>query len=1250
MMPAHCPDGHTPDPALVFLFQTSPTSLSPGITLHIGLYPPLMVSAGKATIAGPQAKPDAAKRQDARRPVKRPKLKASPTPATPAVDATFTSRAQPDASTQTVSRIASPEKKRQLRPHGPKHKEIAPPSEDGHAYSAKATCAAGLIKTTHNGSATPTASPASSLPPKFYAFGWDALPTLASVNEVCRDFLHGQCRFYERCTRIHPRGKNLSIFPTIPAGNNPPTANAGESISAEMVKDQHKGNLADVNSKAQQGDSPPAEASDVSRPSPAPQRKSSSLTDLAKSGIVLRYQPKRGMEVPIDEPSNDNDPPIGQRPPPQSQDTCIQWLRDRCKARYACKYRHDDLEYDLPKPKPVDSLPMNNTTDNNATMEGRTWTVKVHDHAKIRIGPGFDIHDLETGFETPWLYLGNVPAHVTDKEVVDLLQPFGEIVDVKLPIQSNNPTMLVRARFTTPVGARDASTALHGAQVFGGKITARLPVHVRDASHNNATFTDTSVRIRWEAPSRTAYCGYSTMELAEAGMQVARKVFRDRYVHASVHIGLPVVGVVTIRFRGLPIDVNKEDMAWFAKPDDVVWAQPNYQKLDYAKSSIKRLLQQDLELLDFFVLPPPYKHAQVQAWAHFASPNDAKTACSRLHCRKPVFTGKTRIFVEHVQSLAFSVPSTTYGKIRSDIQALCQTVFSARRTSMSVVERPAPMATLVKLSGDDLKELGQLKVELEKILNWETIRQGASIAWDPFFAHPAGQSFLGHLERNTPNVTIHVDILRRMIRLLGSSKHRSTIREQILDKLTELQMRQIHTVPLDGWLLGQFMRSDLAQLQVQFGRENVDLDFHGRRLVVRGNETVYQGAKDAIHRARQVQLHPCRRQTTAVCPVCFDAVTKPVTLPCGHSWCRDCITHYLTSSINNKYFPLTCLGKNAKCTEYIPLQVARKILTIPEFDAVVDAAYAAYVQARSGEFHYCPTPDCPQIYRHAPRETVLQYPEGDTNLFRGWMKDHDVKPCPGCKVLIERAEGQHSDSLIFTERSPKPQYLMSSHEIPALATLTEVSKLREIVKSGEPSAWDDAWQADITPWDAGDFQPPLKEVIESGNVDFPRQGHALVPGCGSGYDAIYIASALHLKTLGMDISETALSKANSILASTNVPGPGEVSFAAGDFFALKSDGKFGVIYDYTFFVAIPPTRRAEWGKQMASLIKAGGYLITLVYPIDPPTELGPPFFVRVEHYEDVLQGAFTKVFDKVPTTSSAKHVGKERIVVWKRTV
>lgn len=229
---------------------------------------------------------------------------------------------------------------------------------------------------------------------------------------------------------------------------------------------------------------------------------------------------------------------------------------------------------------------------------------------------------------------------------------------------------------------------------------------------------------------------------------------------------------------------------------------------------------------------------------------------------------------------------------------------------------------------------------------------------------------------------------------------------------------------------------------------------------------------------------------------------------------------------------------------------------------------------------------------------------------------------------------------------------MSSNDVPVVAAVPDLAKVQEIVKSGDPSTWDLAWQANITPWDVGEIQPPLQEIIESGTINFPRQGRALVPGCGSGYDAIYIASALQLDTIGMDVAQTAIAKAQTILSSKEIPTPGKASFELGDFFALQPSSleeRFDVVYDYTFFVAIPPTRRPEWGRQMISLVKPGGYLITLVWPIAPPTELGPPFFVRVEHYEDVLGGNFVKVFDDVPKTSLPNHAGKERIVVWKRS-
>ncbi|KAG6837480.1 hypothetical protein H0H93_009023 [Arthromyces matolae] len=559
----------------------------------------------------------------------------------------------------------------------------------------------------------------------------------------------------------------------------------------------------------------------------------------------LDHSPTQNIPLVEEKDETVNDPPVGQRPAPKKSETCIQWLRGS-PAGMGTKICSPPLDIGGTK----------------VSTEERTWSVIVRDHAKVKLGSGFQITDLQTGFETPWIYLGNIPSQVQAQEVLDLLLPFGEVVDIRLPIHNDTPTMLVRARFSISENAQAASAALHRTEAFGVKITARLPVH--DALKNNTMFTDTSACIQWEAPSRTAYCGYSTAELAEAGIIAARRnVFRDRYVHGTIHVGLPVVGVVTVRFRGLPIDVKKEDMAFFAKPDDVVWAQPNYKHLDLATAGIKRILQQNSELLDFVVQPPPYRHGKIRAWAHFRTASAAKSSCARLNGRKPMFSGMTRVSAEHIQSLTFSVSATTYAMVRDDIQVLHEAVLNAHGTSMSVIERPTPNTTSVKLSGKDLKELGQLKAELEHILNWETIYQGEVVAWDSYFAHPAGTAFLANLECNTSNVTIRADISRRMIRLLGSSTHREVVKQQVLAKVVELQAQQVRTIPLDGWLFGYLMRKNLTQLQGLVGSETLVLDFSRRCLVVRGSDAIYRAVCDAVHQARQAQLHPTRRQNAA---------------------------------------------------------------------------------------------------------------------------------------------------------------------------------------------------------------------------------------------------------------------------------------------------------------------------------------------------------------------------------------------------
>ncbi|KDR76471.1 hypothetical protein GALMADRAFT_66885 [Galerina marginata CBS 339.88] len=210
---------------------------------------------------------------------------------------------------------------------------------------------------------------------------------------------------------------------------------------------------------------------------------------------------------------------------------------------------------------------------------------------------------------------------------------------------------------------------------------------------------------------------------------------------------------------------------------------------------------------------------------------------------------------------------------------------------------------------------------------------------------------------------------------------------------------------------------------------------------------------------------------------------------------------------------------------------------------------------------------------------------------------------------------------------------------------------KDIVKADDPSTWELTWQQGVTPWDAGDSQPSLKEAVESSGLDMPRSGRALVPGCGSGYDIQYLSLALGLHTLGLDIADTAIKRANELIEKAKSTHPNlDARVINQDFFAFNppEGQRFDLIYDHTFFCAIPPSMRKDWGSQMSNLVKPGGYLITIVYPMLPYVETGPPYYIRPEHFEEILSSDFVKVLDKIPEVSSASHEGKERILVWRR--
>ncbi|KAI8336343.1 S-adenosyl-L-methionine-dependent methyltransferase [Chlamydoabsidia padenii] len=162
----------------------------------------------------------------------------------------------------------------------------------------------------------------------------------------------------------------------------------------------------------------------------------------------------------------------------------------------------------------------------------------------------------------------------------------------------------------------------------------------------------------------------------------------------------------------------------------------------------------------------------------------------------------------------------------------------------------------------------------------------------------------------------------------------------------------------------------------------------------------------------------------------------------------------------------------------------------------------------------------------------------------------------------------------------------------------------------DPTDWEDKWQTGNTQWDHGEPSPALVSLVNEEETKhlIPSHGIGLVPGCGAGYDVQFLATpSRHM--IGLDMSKTAVD-----VCSQKHPDAVTLNyeFIVGDFFkSTPPEHGYDLAYDYTFLCALPPFMRQDWALRYAEIIKPGGVLICLMFPLEEK-EGGPPYSLSVE--------------------------------------
>ena len=166
--------------------------------------------------------------------------------------------------------------------------------------------------------------------------------------------------------------------------------------------------------------------------------------------------------------------------------------------------------------------------------------------------------------------------------------------------------------------------------------------------------------------------------------------------------------------------------------------------------------------------------------------------------------------------------------------------------------------------------------------------------------------------------------------------------------------------------------------------------------------------------------------------------------------------------------------------------------------------------------------------------------------------------------------------------------------------------------------WETRWQNGETGWDIRTASPPLTAYAEQIAPERRRDLAVLIPGCGNGYEALWLLEKGFRNLTMLDIAPTAVETLRRRVEAAS-PGLADgLRLVCGDFF--EHEGAYDLVLEQTFFCALDPSLRERYALKMKELLKPGGKVAGVLFDREFPG--GPPFGGSRAEYERLFAPHF----------------------------
>ena len=189
--------------------------------------------------------------------------------------------------------------------------------------------------------------------------------------------------------------------------------------------------------------------------------------------------------------------------------------------------------------------------------------------------------------------------------------------------------------------------------------------------------------------------------------------------------------------------------------------------------------------------------------------------------------------------------------------------------------------------------------------------------------------------------------------------------------------------------------------------------------------------------------------------------------------------------------------------------------------------------------------------------------------------------------------------------------------------------------------WEEIYLADDTGWDLNGPTPIFEHIAESLE---PRR--LCIIGCGRGYDAVMFAKK-GFDVTAVDFAPSAIRALKELAKQEMV----DVNVVQRDIFLLVPEfqGFFNYVIEQTCFCAIHPSRRKEYESLVKAILKPGGKLIGLWFPLDKQLdEGGPPYGTTIDEVKSIFNIGWKVEKEGFQDLSTDPRKGREKLIIFKR--